>query len=539
MCFHGVEYSVNIWVQRDELHVQVEEQSLKLGLENDRWGAHFPSLYIEELTKKTGNFKRFHTFVNMLISALNHKSESVFIDLLTYSDLELYRKRKMGKSAPMHQAESTSSMHNNKRYLILTYAVEFDRVHYPLPLSFIANPSPDMLKKTIKRLKQALLDTKSENSPQLDKQLASMQEENDSLRLRLQQLQDMRDYQDDNASLARLKNELQSSITENKELMALYQQLRKESSKEIQSLQTEVDRLRSKPDEVFDDSRYIQRIRQLEKDFDRYKADQNRHKLALEEQLDEATKELTSAKSTIQELQLKNRELLRQLAIQRTKSTPSTHIRSTPHSTPVRFRLLAHLTCLKKRRSSEPPSSDSEDGSVKKKFSQSDKTPPRFKRFDPTAYHQERQQKLRARSQSPKPPSPARKPPQSNGYSSDSSAGYRSGGSDYTRRSRAPRNSSSQRENDARLGSPRQPRQARQREAETRYRSPSRIHDEPKDTRCTPPRGRPKPSKQAMKRLSLDDSESDTPLQSFVDIDNRLNALQQFLKDAKQPKKDH
>ncbi|KAF0745063.1 hypothetical protein Ae201684_000638 [Aphanomyces euteiches] len=372
MCFHGVEYSVNIWVQRDELHVQVEEQSLKLGLENDRWGAHFPSLYIEELTKKTGNFKRFHTFVNMLISALNHKSESVFIDLLTYSDLELYRKRKMGKSAPMHQAESTSSMHNNKRYLILTYAVEFDRVHYPLPLSFIENPSPDMLKKTIKRLKQALLDTKSENSPQLDKQLASMQEENDSLRLRLQQLQDMRDNQDDNASLARLKNELQSSITENKELMALYQQLRKESSKEIQSLQTEVDRLRSKPDEVFDDSRYIQRIRQLEKDFDRYKADQNRHKLALEEQLDEATKELTSAKSTIQELQLKNRELLRQLAIQRTKSTPSTHIRSTPHSTP-------------KRRSSEPPSSDSEDGSVKKKFSQSDKTPPRFKRFDPTA----------------------------------------------------------------------------------------------------------------------------------------------------------
>ncbi|KAH9091451.1 hypothetical protein Ae201684P_010996 [Aphanomyces euteiches] len=499
MCFHGVD-----WASKTTAGVRISHH------------------YIEELTKKTGNFKRFHTFVNMLISALNHKSESVFIDLLTYSDLELYRKRKMGKSAPMHQAESTSSMHNNKRYLILTYAVEFDRVHYPLPLSFIENPSPDMLKKTIKRLKQALLDTKSENSPQLDKQLASMQEENDSLRLRLQQLQDMRDNQDDNASLARLKNELQSSITENKELMALYQQLRKESSKEIQSLQTEVDRLRSKPDEVFDDSRYIQRIRQLEKDFDRYKADQNRHKLALEEQLDEATKELTSAKSTIQELQLKNRELLRQLAIQRTKSTPSTHIRSTPHSTP-------------KRRSSEPPSSDSEDGSVKKKFSQSDKTPPRFKRFDPTA---KRDSKSCGRDHSPRNHRP-RKPPQSNGYSSDSSAGYRSGGSDYTRRSRAPRNSSSQRENDARLGSPRQPPQARQREAETRYRSPSRIHDEPKDTRYTPPRGRPKPSKQAMKRLSLDDSESDTPLQSFVDIDNRLNALQQFLKDAKQPKKDH
>ncbi|KAF0751049.1 hypothetical protein AaE_006519, partial [Aphanomyces astaci] len=87
MCFHGVEYYVHVWVESDELHVQVEEQSLKGGADSDRWGAHFPSLYIEELTKKTGNFKRFYTFVNMLMSALQHKSESVFIDLLTYSDL--------------------------------------------------------------------------------------------------------------------------------------------------------------------------------------------------------------------------------------------------------------------------------------------------------------------------------------------------------------------------------------------------------------------------------------------------------------------
>jgi hypothetical protein len=118
MCFHGVEYAVSIWVQQDELHVQVEEESFKATSEINRWGAQFPALCayhstlirhfikasecnnescpdilscifidIEELTKKTGNFKRFYMFVNMLISALNHKSESVFIDLLTYSDL--------------------------------------------------------------------------------------------------------------------------------------------------------------------------------------------------------------------------------------------------------------------------------------------------------------------------------------------------------------------------------------------------------------------------------------------------------------------
>ena len=44
MCFHGIEYSVNIWVQKDELHVQVEEQMLRPGAEMDRWGAVFPSL---------------------------------------------------------------------------------------------------------------------------------------------------------------------------------------------------------------------------------------------------------------------------------------------------------------------------------------------------------------------------------------------------------------------------------------------------------------------------------------------------------------
>lgn len=42
----------------------------------------------------------------------------------------------------------------NKRYLILTYAVEFDRVHYPLPLSLVQTPTPEILQRTIRRLRQ-------------------------------------------------------------------------------------------------------------------------------------------------------------------------------------------------------------------------------------------------------------------------------------------------------------------------------------------------------------------------------------------------
>ena len=55
-------------------------------------------------------------------------SDSVSLDLLTYSDLESLRNRKAGagtKSIP--GASRNPSSLNTKRYLILTYTVEFDR----------------------------------------------------------------------------------------------------------------------------------------------------------------------------------------------------------------------------------------------------------------------------------------------------------------------------------------------------------------------------------------------------------------------------
>lgn len=42
---------------------------------------------------------------------------------------------------------------NLRRYLILTYAVEFDRVHYPLPLSYVDEPPAHALRATIRRLR--------------------------------------------------------------------------------------------------------------------------------------------------------------------------------------------------------------------------------------------------------------------------------------------------------------------------------------------------------------------------------------------------
>lgn len=52
-------------------------------------------------------------------------SESVSLELLTYTDLETLHSRKVG--AITRPPPSSSSPLNTKRYLILIYSVEFDR----------------------------------------------------------------------------------------------------------------------------------------------------------------------------------------------------------------------------------------------------------------------------------------------------------------------------------------------------------------------------------------------------------------------------
>lgn len=39
---------------------------------------------MEDITAKTGNFKKFAVFVKMLLTAVKQASDSVFVDLLTY-----------------------------------------------------------------------------------------------------------------------------------------------------------------------------------------------------------------------------------------------------------------------------------------------------------------------------------------------------------------------------------------------------------------------------------------------------------------------
>jgi coiled-coil domain-containing protein 61 len=90
----------------------------------------------------------------MLESAITKSSKSVVLDLLTYEDLEAMWKKKLGTNK---RGRADLCNPQAKRYLILTYSVEFDRIHYPLALTYIGCPDPAVLQNTIRKL-QAELD---------------------------------------------------------------------------------------------------------------------------------------------------------------------------------------------------------------------------------------------------------------------------------------------------------------------------------------------------------------------------------------------
>lgn len=91
---------------------------------------------MEALTAKTCSPRPFSTFTAMLLAALRQTSSSVTVDVLTDLDLEAMR-------ADAHlKAASSGATPQDKRYLILTHTSDFDRAHYPLPLSQSTRKKP-------------------------------------------------------------------------------------------------------------------------------------------------------------------------------------------------------------------------------------------------------------------------------------------------------------------------------------------------------------------------------------------------------------
>ncbi|KAH8852604.1 Coiled-coil domain-containing protein [Schistosoma japonicum] len=126
---------------------------------NEEWHNTLTESFVEELTKKTGNFKRFDVFCSMIQSALSKRSHFLKLDLLNYEDLNEIRRIKILNDCLPPQCPVAVS--GNKRYLILSYITEFDKIHYPIPLISIGYPTPDVYRSIIHKLRVKLFDSRS------------------------------------------------------------------------------------------------------------------------------------------------------------------------------------------------------------------------------------------------------------------------------------------------------------------------------------------------------------------------------------------
>ncbi|KAM9788354.1 centrosomal protein CCDC61 [Neosynchiropus ocellatus] len=191
LVFRGVEFAVKMEVDKGLLTVEISDASTA-----DQWRGEFDPAYIEDLTRKTGNFKQFPIFCSMLESAVRKMSDSVTLDLLTYADLELLRNRKAGVVGRPRGPPQSSAL-TAKRYLILIYTVEFDRIHYPLPLPYVGKPDPAALQKEVRALRSELAALASRGfnkSAELEihrlrTELALVKEEKESMAKVLERLQ--------------------------------------------------------------------------------------------------------------------------------------------------------------------------------------------------------------------------------------------------------------------------------------------------------------------------------------------------------------
>ncbi|XP_039624031.1 centrosomal protein CCDC61 [Polypterus senegalus] len=159
LVFQGTKYSILVSWGEDLLEVEVSNT-----VTTEQWGAEFSPEYIENLTRKTGNFKEFAIFCNMLVSAVTKSCESVTLQLLTFDDLQQLHKKKASHSECVRPLVKSPAL-NMKRYFILIYSVEFDRIHYPLPLAFYGKLDPVLLQRENRRLRSQLTEWMSNEGP--------------------------------------------------------------------------------------------------------------------------------------------------------------------------------------------------------------------------------------------------------------------------------------------------------------------------------------------------------------------------------------
>jgi coiled-coil domain-containing protein 61 len=285
------------------VEVQADESGLTMSIEELETGRHWKASYspeaIESNTKKTGNAKKYSTFVKMLLTVLDSSSETLDFEILTYADIQRLRARQSGTRSQGPGKESQT------RYFIINFSGEFDKVHYPLALNYEEVPDPVDLQKTINRMRREL-ETLKRVAGSGDISVSDVLRENQELK---QQVAKLEHYQVVSAGGRKGAVEIDTLIREKKELETENEALQRDSFKEVkrlqaanedlkvsnQRLQGELSRLKNEMDSI---------IATLENEGDKRPAAK-----ALEEQLREAearadkvTKQAANLRQELEEL---------------------------------------------------------------------------------------------------------------------------------------------------------------------------------------------------------------------------------------------
>jgi hypothetical protein len=169
--FQGQKWNVDLDYTLDKvsIHVSLQNTSQSLAYSNT-----FTSSYIHSLTTRVGNYKPYNVFIEMILDGFKSRSTRsrsnastgvVTIDLVTGEDL-------LANAKPDNSRSSAAELPSKKIYLVLTYAVAYDRVHYPLPLLLRTNrnrsPQPRQRETAHKLLKpEENLNMENESSSEL------------------------------------------------------------------------------------------------------------------------------------------------------------------------------------------------------------------------------------------------------------------------------------------------------------------------------------------------------------------------------------
>lgn len=218
----GTEYCVGASIEDGTLIIETQDI-----ITNDIWKGTFNTKIIEEITRRTGNFKQFSVFCSMLISAIEGSSEAVDIDIMTYEDLEILRKRSKSKNGPGPKQSQS------KRYLILIYTAEFDRIHYPLQLQHEGKSENKDVNKTVSKLREDIITLQKRckvlqnRNSQLEHEIAKQVESNPSQQTAL------------------MKTALRNLEEQSSKAKAKYQRAAQRRNSEINKLRSENEELRA------------------------------------------------------------------------------------------------------------------------------------------------------------------------------------------------------------------------------------------------------------------------------------------------------